>query len=161
MNEFLNILDSTQMNAIKQYIENDIKITMELYESLCKQPTTHKAWVLKMRPRVIRVVCESCHKKGFVQDSCPVCGGKGSHKKTQMAWTVSPNQIDIEKIDRDPKTGMLRYWTSLSEFFCETTSHAPYQGYPYGVHFVHFNYKEAVNEADRLNSILRERGELV
>lgn len=155
--------------VLLKYLQNDMKITQELYNliqnSLPESPM--KAWILKLVPDKIQVVCESCHRNGKIDSKCPVCGGKGIHNKTQWKWVVSKCQTDIVKIDRDPKTGELRYWTDMSCFFPETIEEFNrYPGpicnnYPHGAHLVHFNYSEAVTEADRLNETLKERGVLV
>lgn len=163
----INNFNTHQLEALKRYLEQDLKNTRELYESLCNHPIIRRAWVLKLQPHTIQVVCESCNNKGYVWSKCPVCGGKGIHKKTQTSWVVMPNKIDIIKIDRDFETGELRYWTSLEEYYPECITEFPtkyyddgHNYYSNGAHIVHFNYKDAVNEANRLNKILVERGVL-
>lgn len=161
--------ESCSKKELLDYLQQDMRITQELYNFIQNSIPSFpmKAWVLKLVPEKIKVVCESCHRKGKIDTKCPVCGGKGTHNKTQLKWVVSNTQTDIVKIDRDPETGGLRYWTDMSCFFPETIEefkryYDPFHSrYPYGAHVVHFNHPEAVTEANRLNMVLKERGALV
>lgn len=107
------------------------------------------------------VTCEYCTAQGEVKSNCTRCGGKGVHFKSYECYEVAPRTIKIVKIDRDPKTGILRYWENMSEYYYETVlgdmnKYIP--DYPYGVHFLHFTKAAAENEAERLNKIRAERG---
>jgi hypothetical protein len=76
-----------------------------------------------------------------------------------MAYTTNRRPIEIVKVDRDPKTGIIRYWTDMSEFFYETVTpdlnkYVP--AVPHGIHLIHKSLTDAFNEADRVNKHLEE-----
>jgi hypothetical protein len=73
---------------------------------------------------------------------------------------VQDRPIQIDKVDRDPETGILRYWESASEFYHETTTHDLNKfvpEVPYGVHFCHDNRKSAEAECTRINKYLADK----
>lgn len=120
-----------------------------------------EVFVLKMMTKKKVVVCESCYKSGQVLSQCPKCGGKGIHFKSYQCWEVSPHKVKIDKIDRDPKSGKLRYWTSMSEFYHEEVypeDNKYVKTYPHGIHLVHFSLEEAIIEANRLNEFMNREG---
>lgn len=105
--------------------------------------------------------CPSCSKKDFINEKCPVCGGKGVRNKSVYRFEVMKEPCQVGKIDRSPINGKLRYWTSASEYFYEETyptdnHYVP--DIPNGVHFLHHSLKDAERECDRINKILEERG---
>ena len=114
-------------------------------------------FVLRPTEKKYKVVCSTCAKRGIITDLCPTCHGSGNRGKRMMQYYVQERPIEIEKIDRDPKNGILRYWENLSEFFYETTTpalnkYAP--EVPYGVHLCHDSRKSAQTECDRINKYL-------
>ena len=104
-------------------------------------------------------VCPACYARGEVIDDCHKCHGAGVIKSKTLRYNVSAHPIEIVKIDRDPKTGILRYWESQSEFFYETVT-SKLNKYvpevPFGVHLIQSNYEDAFAEADRVNKALDE-----
>lgn len=161
MKEFMN------NEEFRDYVLKDLQETNRVYLSHKYQEFLDKkhreAYVLRMVLRDKIVVCEKCHKAGQVLPHCTRCGGKGTHRKSYQCYEVNPRKAEIEKIDRDPKNGKLRYWTSASDFYYEEIrpEDNKYIGdYPHGIHMVHFSLEEATNEANRLNEIRRQRGEL-
>jgi hypothetical protein len=110
-----------------------------------------------------KIVCSSCAKRGEVISACPECGGSGVRHKTVRRYKVKNNPVEVVNIDRDPKTGIIRYWTGLSDFYYESTYHSLNHfvpEVPYGVHLIHSDRKTAQIEADRINAYLekQERG---
>lgn len=106
----------------------------------------------------IKVVCSACAKHGEVVDSCRFCHGEGVHKKTVIQYGVKEKPVQIDHTDRDSKTGVLRYWTSDSEFFYETVypelnKYVP--NVPHGIHLCHDDMKSAITERDRINKYLK------
>jgi hypothetical protein len=104
-------------------------------------------------------VCPACYAKGEVKSDCRRCYGKGVISSTTVRYSVAARPIEIEKIDRDPKTGIRRYWENESEFFYETTTHELNKyipNVPYGIHLIHDSYDDAFAEAERVNKALEE-----
>lgn len=151
----------------RDYVFKDLEETNQPYLNLKYQKFVDKekreAFTLRMTIKKKVVVCEKCHKAGQVLSCCPECGGKGVHYKSYQCYEVNPRKTQIEKIDRDPKTGKLRYWTSMSEYYYEELrpeDNKYVEDYPHGVHMVHFSLEEATNEVNRLNEIRRQRGDM-
>lgn len=116
-------------------------------------------FVLRPTEKRITTVCPACAKRGEVVSSCPTCYGAGIKKKNIPQYYVQDNPVEIIRIDRDPKTGVLRYWENLSEFFYETTTPALNKyvpEVPYGVHLCHSTRKSAEVESERVNKYLNE-----
>jgi CO dehydrogenase nickel-insertion accessory protein CooC1 len=104
-------------------------------------------------------VCPVCYAKGEVKTDCKKCYGKGVISSTTIRYTVATRPVEIEKIDRDPDTGIIRYWGNKSEFFYETTTHELNKyvpEIPFGIHLLHDNFDEALIEAERVNKALEE-----
>ncbi len=104
-------------------------------------------------------VCPACYAKGEVTDDCHKCHGMGVIKSKTIRYNVVARPIEIVKIDRDPKTGIIRYWENQSEFFYETVTpklnkYVP--EVPFGVHLIHDNFEDAFAEAERINKALDE-----
>ena len=152
----------------KEFIDHvlkDLEITNEVYNKYQEfiDKKNREAFVLRMVVKKKIVVCEKCHKAGQVLPFCHECGGKGTYYKSYQCYEVSPHKVEIEKIDREPETGKLRYWISMSEFYYDEVypEDNKYVGeYPHGVHLIHFSLEEATNEANRLNTIRKQRGEM-
>lgn len=149
------------------YLINDLETTNQLYLQIkyreFLESKSRQAFILRKVTKKKVVTCRACTMRGIVLPCCCECGGKGTHNKSYQCWEVSPYKVDIVKIDREPKNGQLRYWTGSSEFYYETVTpeYNKYaEDYPHGIHYVHFNYKEALAEAERLNEICRQRGEI-
>ena len=70
-------------------------------------------YVLRPTEKRYRVVCPACAKRGMIEDSCSTCHGTGTKSQKMMQYYVQDKPIEIVKIDRDPKTGVLRYWIGL------------------------------------------------
>lgn len=98
---------------------------------------------IKTKDQRIRVVCEHCHKAGYVRPTCNACGGNGARNKTIHHWTVVEDTVCF--IDRD-EDGDLRYWTDLSNYFPESRR------------LIHFTYDDAKKEATKRNE--QENGNL-
>lgn len=116
-------------------------------------------YVLRPTEKKFRVVCPACAKRGMILDICPTCHGNGYQCKRVTQYYVQDRPIEIEKVDRDPKKGILRYWENMSEFFYETTTpelNPNVPEVPYGVHLCHDNKKSAQVECDRINSFLND-----
>lgn len=116
-------------------------------------------FILRSMEKKYKVVCPACSQRGMVSDLCPTCHGTGTKGKAMKQYYVQERPIEIEKVDRDPKTGVLRYWENLSEFFYETTTptlnkYTP--EVPYGVHLCHDTRKSAQTECDRINKYLSD-----
>jgi len=106
----------------------------------------------------IKTVCLACAKRGEVVDSCQFCHGNGIITKAMTQYGVKERPIRIDKIDRDPETGILRYWENSCEFFYETAypelnKYVP--NVPHGIHFCHDDMKSAMTERDRINKYLK------
>ena len=114
-------------------------------------------YILRPTEKKFRAVCPACAKRGMIEDYCSTCHGTGTKGQKMMQYYVQDRPIEIEKVDRDPKTGVLRYWEDLSEFYYETltpklNSYVP--EVPYGVHLCHDTKKSAQAECDRINKYL-------
>lgn len=104
-------------------------------------------------------VCPACYAKGEVIDDCHKCHGAGVINSKTVRYNVVARPVEIVKIDRDPKTGVIRYWENQSEFFYETVTHKLNKyvpDVPFGIHLVHENYEDAFAEANRINKALEE-----
>jgi hypothetical protein len=104
-------------------------------------------------------VCPACYAKGEVTDDCYKCHGAGIIKSKTIRYNVVARPVEIVKVDRDPKTGTIRYWENQSEFFYETTTpklnkYVP--EVPFGIHLIHENFEDAFAEAARINKALDE-----
>ena len=116
-------------------------------------------FILRSTEKKYKVVCPECAKRGEVLASCHHCCGAGVRGKTVQQYYVQERPIEIVKTDRDPKTGVLRYWESVDEFFYETVTpklnkYVP--EVPYGVHLCHDTRKSADTECERLNNYLKK-----
>jgi hypothetical protein len=116
-------------------------------------------FVLRPTEKKYKVVCPICAKRGIVEDSCFTCHGTGIKRKSVFQYYVQDRPIEIIRIDRDPKTGILRYWENLCEFFYETVDpklnkYVP--EVPYGIHLCHDDRKSAQVECERINKFLME-----
>ena len=104
-------------------------------------------------------VCPACYAKGEVTTGCFKCHGVGVINSKTIRYDVAFYPVEIIKVDRDPKNGIIRYWENKSEFFYETVTpelnkYVP--EVPFGIHLVHKNYEEASAEAARVNRALEE-----
>jgi hypothetical protein len=100
-----------------------------------------KMYRIKLEDYVVKVVCEHCFNAGEVDPHCTRCGGNGVHRKTKHRWVVVRRLEDIDNIDRD-SNGNLRYWTSKSDFFEESSK------------LVHFTYEDALRECRNRNKTI-------
>jgi hypothetical protein len=119
----------------------------------------HYMFVLRPIESKLKTVCLTCASRGEVVESCRSCRGEGVQTKTIIQYEVKDRPIPIEKVDRDPKTGILRYWENSSEFFLETTTpelnkYVP--EVPHGVHLCHDTWKSAMIECERINKHIKE-----
>jgi RecJ-like exonuclease len=117
-------------------------------------------FILRPTEKVSKTVCPVCAERGEVLDSCPMCKGSAIKKNRFTQYYVQDKPIQIEKVDRDPKTGILRYWENTSEFYYDTTyptlnKYVP--EVPYGVHLCHDTRESAQVECDRINACLTAR----
>ena len=105
-------------------------------------------------------VCHVCAERGEVIDSCKVCHGQGVKVWRIPAYEVKEKPVLIERVDRDPKTGILRYWEDAS-VFCYDAVDSSLNRYvpdvPYGVHLMHDSYKSAQAECERVNKYLADK----
>lgn len=97
----------------------------------------------------IKVVCDSCYSRGYIDTGCYKCGGKGTRNKTIQIWKYK--RYDIEKIDRVSsdhcikekgtiiKEGELRYWIDNYSYFVESEK------------LIHFTKQDAIKECVRRN----------
>lgn len=104
-------------------------------------------------------VCPACYANGEVRPDCHKCHGTGVINSKTLRYNVATRPVEINKIDRDAKTGIIRYWENESEFFYETVTpklnkYVP--EVPFGIHLIHENYDEAFVEANRVNKALEE-----
>ena len=114
-------------------------------------------FVLRPVEKKITVVCPACTKRGEVISTCPACRGTAVKKKSIQQYYVQDKPIPIDRIDRDPKTGILRYWENKSDFYYETlypSIHSQIQEVPYGVHLCHDTKLFAQTECERINNYL-------
>jgi hypothetical protein len=117
--------------------------------------------MIKLKPVDVKKkrVCPACYAKGEVTDDCHKCHGTGVINSKTVRYNVVARPVEIVKIDRDPKTGVIRYWENQSEFFYETITpklnkYVP--EVPFGVHLIHESYEDAFAEANRINKALEE-----
>lgn len=119
-------------------------------------------FVLRPTSKTIKTVCPLCASRGEVITACPLCHGEGTQKHSVPQYYVQDKPIEITHTDRDPKTGVLRYWEDASEFYYETTypelnRYAP--AVPHGLHLVHDDVLTAKRECERINEyLLRKNG---
>lgn len=115
-------------------------------------------FVLRPTEKKYKTVCSLCAKRGEVLDDCSKCHGKGVTQSSLKQYYVQEKPIRIERVDRDPATGILRYWESSCEFFYETT-YPELNDYvpevPHGVHLCHDSYNSALAECERINKYLK------
>ena len=78
-------------------------------------------FVLRPTEKVHKSVCPKCAERGEVLDSCPSCRGSAVKKYRFTQYYVQDRPIQIVQVDRDPETGILRYWENMSEYYHETT----------------------------------------
>jgi hypothetical protein len=117
-------------------------------------------FVLRPTEKKFTTVCSACAKRGEVVDSCRTCHGKGITRKSVFQYYIQDRPIEINYIDRDPKTGILRYWEDASNFFYETVTpdlNNNVPNVPYGVHLCHDNWKSAEAECERINEYLSKK----
>lgn len=117
-------------------------------------------FILRPIEKKFKVVCTACAKRGIVSDFCQTCRGTGTKGQRMAQYYVQDKPIEIIKVDRDPKTGVLRYWENLSEFFYETVYpelNKYVQEVPHGIHLCHDTRKSAQVECDRLNNYLASK----
>lgn len=117
-------------------------------------------FVLRPTEKVHKSVCPACAARGEVLDSCTSCRGTAVKKYRFTQYYVQDRPIQIDKVDRDPKTGILRYWENMSEFYHETTTpelnkYVP--EVPYGIHFCHDTKASAETECARINKYLADK----
>ena len=117
-------------------------------------------FVLRPMEMKFKTVCSECANRGEVLTDCCKCHGAGVTNKTNMQYCVKNVPIKIVKVDRDPKTGILRYWENSSEFYHETTYHEMNEyvpDVPYGVHLCHDDLESAKAECIRINEYLHNK----
>ena len=117
-------------------------------------------WVLRPDKKVRKTVCPECEARGEVIDSCSTCHGTAVKKHEIFQFCVQESPITITNVDRDPRTGILRYWEDGSSYFHETTDSTLNKympDVPYGIHLCHYGYDEAVIECERINNFLAKQ----
>ncbi len=112
-----------------------------------------------LRPTFARYsfVCPTCAKRGQVISDCTDCHGRGTKIRKVMQYRVQDKPIQIIQIDRDPATGILRYWENQSDFYYETVDSSLNKfvpDVPHGIHLIHANAQFAKNELERVNAHL-------
>jgi hypothetical protein len=117
-------------------------------------------FVLRPTETIHKYVCPACAARGEVVDSCPSCRGSAIKKHRVTQYYVQDKPIQIVKVDRDPETGVLRYWENTSEYYHETVypelnKYVP--KVPHGVHFCHDDRKSADTECARVNKYLADK----
>lgn len=117
-------------------------------------------FVLRPTNKKHKVVCPACAKRGEVLDSCSVCHGSAVKNTSIPQYYVQEKPVEITHIDRNPKTGVLRYWEGACDFFYETlypelNMYVP--EVPHGVHLCHDTKQSAQAECERINQFLREK----
>ena len=114
-------------------------------------------FVLRPTEKVIKTVCPECSKRGEVVNSCQTCHGSAIKKYNFTQYYVQDKPIQITNIDRDPKTGVLRYWEGACDFFYETV-YPELNRYvpevPHGIHLCHDTMLSAKQECERINKYL-------
>jgi hypothetical protein len=121
-------------------------------------------YILCPTDKSYKTVCPECAKRGEVLKSCTTCHGSAikNHKRTQ--YYLQNNPIQIVNVDRDPETGIIRYWESQSEYYYETTYNSLNKfvpDVPYGIHLCHETEASAIRERDRINEYLADADKLV
>lgn len=116
-------------------------------------------FILRPTEKVHKAVCPKCAARGEVLDSCSECRGTAIKKTKSFTYYVKDTPININYTDRDPKTGILRYWENSEEFYYETVypelnKYVP--NVPHGIHFCHDTMKSALTECERINKYLLE-----
>lgn len=111
-------------------------------------------FVLRPTEKKQKVVCPACAARGEVVSGCNTCGGAGVINRRMSQYYVQDRPVQITYTDRDPKTGVLRYWENASEFFYETlypelNKYVPQV--PHGIHLCHDDMKSAQTECERIN----------
>ena len=127
------------------------KLLKEYKERELKSLSTEKTWIRKNDKNVyimysiteksfkIQVPCKHCADKGYINKSCQACNGKGIHNKSFAVYEVNHRDKEIVKIDRESKTGELRYWEDMSCFYYESSKR------------IHFNKLDAKIECSKRN----------
>lgn len=115
-------------------------------------------FILRPMEKKFTTVCPTCTKRGEVVSDCRTCHGLGVQKKSVFQYDVQDRPIEIERVDRDPETGILRYWENYCEYFYETTypelnKYVP--EVPHGIHLCHDDRKSAQIECERINKHLK------
>ena len=117
-------------------------------------------FVLRPTKKTYKVVCPTCAARGEITDTFSTCKGTAIKKCCSTQYYVQDRPIQIVRTDRDPKTGILRYWEGSSEYFYETT-YPTLNRYvpevPYGIHLCHDDRKSAEAECERINKYLHEK----
>ena len=114
-------------------------------------------YILRPTTKKVKEVCSECYRRGEVVDSCTTCHGSAIKRRSFQQFYVQDKPIRIENIDRDPKTGVLRYWQNSSEFYYETTTpklNRYMPEIPYGIHLCHDDRESAEIECERINKYL-------
>lgn len=130
---------------------------MALYIKIDQENSIRKMYRLLGTRFTEKVFCRSCARQGCINPKCPECGGKGIHKFHWEGFRASNEAYILEKVDRCPETGHIRYWSDKSNFCYETVTpelnkYCP--DVPYGIHYYHDTYKEAEAEVNRVNDYL-------
>lgn len=115
-------------------------------------------FVLRPSNKTRKVVCPACAERGEVLTSCKICHGSGIKKESVLTYYVQDRPIEITHIDRDPRTGILRYWEGASDYFYETVDSSLNKyvpDVPYGIHFCHDTKLSAQRECERINKFLQ------
>lgn len=116
-------------------------------------------FILRPMEKNYKCVCTACAKCGIVEESCNICNGTGVYHKRTTQYYVQDRPVYIESVDRDPKTGILRYWENSCEFFYETiypelNKYVP--NVPHGIHLCHDDKASANTECARINNYLKK-----
>lgn len=117
-------------------------------------------FVLRPTEKHLKVVCPACYERGEVLDTCRECHGTAIKKRKCFQYYVQDKPIHIVRIDRDHKTGVLRYWENSSEFFYETLTPVLNKYVPdvsYGIHLCHDDKMSAQRECERINTYLTRK----
>lgn len=117
-------------------------------------------FVLRPINKKHKVVCPTCSKRGEVLETCPVCHGTAIKSMNILQYYVQDKPIQIMQIDRDPKTGVLRYWEGANDYFYETVDSSLNRyvpDVPYGIHLCHDTKLSAQCECERINAFLKEK----
>lgn len=117
-------------------------------------------FVLRSAEKTHKSVCPACVSRGEILDSCTICSGTAIKKYSFMQYYVQNKPIKIVRIDRDQKTGILRYWEGAYDFYYETTTpelNKYIPEVPYGVHLCHYTKESAETECARINKYLANK----